>query len=156
MVCLRKENCGCQGLGVGENGELTGGYKVSAGGDEKLLEIEGSVCTTRMDLMLLNYTLKIGLNGKFYVVCILPQKKILFQFNNNQFSLPYDVNSTLQSVQIQCSPVSWGKQLYLSAYLQSLCLIAGTQTYTFGLSNLYLLHIHYNICIKWGFKMNPV
>ena len=51
------------------------GYRVSVGKDENILEMDdGGGCTARwMYLMTQNYTLKNGLDGKFYVIGILPQ-----------------------------------------------------------------------------------
>ena len=38
----REQNCGCQGLGGGGNGELVfNGYKISVQDDEKVLEMDG-------------------------------------------------------------------------------------------------------------------
>lgn len=48
------------------------GYRVSVWEAEKVLQMEsGDVCTMWMHSMPLTYTLKIGYNGKFYVMFIL-------------------------------------------------------------------------------------
>lgn len=57
----RKQNGGCQGLGVGKNGELVfNRYEVSVWEDREVLEIDGGDDCTTMCIVLIppNYMLK--------------------------------------------------------------------------------------------------
>ena len=58
-------------------GLLFHGYRVSVWGDEDILETDDGAGwpTMWMHLMPLNSTLKTEQNGKFYVMCILPELK---------------------------------------------------------------------------------